>query len=133
MNDVRGHARMPQGSTNTIAMSIAKFGTLDKVDLSARTVDSSPAGVGVECDVPLEPGFVWFREGAGQHKYGVVVWARACDDHTWRAGIQFISVQPSREDTKQPADPQLYPSFSQAPGLVTSMLVDEVLILRGEA
>jgi len=131
MKELRQYMRLPQGKTNSIALRIAKFGTLDKSDVTARAIDVSATGIGVEVDVPLQPGFVWFRDNVGHHQCGVVVWTKACGNNTCRAGIKFIPLGPGREVTAQasPAHPYL-PSFHM-PQLVACMLVDEGPLMEG--
>ncbi len=126
VKELRQHTRLPQGSTNGIAMRIAKFGTLEKSDMSVRTVDTSASGMGVEADVPLEPGFVWFRDTVEHHQCGVVVWTKG-ENNTCRAGIKFIPLAAAPEKiTGHASTTQPYlPSF-HSPQLVACMLVDEV-------
>lgn len=131
MHDARQHARLPQGRTNGIAMRIAKFETLDKVDLSVRAVDISAAGMGVEADVPLEPGFVWFRDGAGSQKGGAVVWTRVLENNTCRAGIKFIPLEFCDEIAAHASAAHSYPPSCHAPELVACMLVDEGPMMEG--
>ncbi len=129
--DARQHERSPQGGTNEIAISIAKFGSLEKKNLSVRSVDICPVGMGIEADVPLAPGFVWFRDGVGPHRGGIVVWSRVFEDYTCRAGIKFIPVTFGQE-TAQTAMQHHIPSC-HASELVTCMLVDEVTRSEGES
>jgi PilZ domain len=130
VKELRQHMRQPQGRTNGIAMRIAKFGTLDKSDMSVRPVDISATGVCVEADVPLEPGFVWFRDNVGHHQCGVIVWTKR-GNNTCRAGIKFMPLAPGREVTASASAAYPYlPSF-HAPQLVACMLVDEVPVREG--
>ena len=131
MKELRRHMRLPQGRTNGIDMRIAKFGTLDKIDLSVRAVDISAAGMGVEADVPLEPGFVWFRDSVGHHECGVVVWTRECENNTCRAGIKFIPIGPGHDAAAHASAAHPYPPSCHAPQLVACMLVDEVPVMEG--
>jgi hypothetical protein len=131
MKDSRKYERQPQVTAKDIAMRIAKFETLDKVDLKARAVDMSAEGMSIESDIPLEPGFVWFRDCVGDHKGGVVVWTRVFENNTCRAGIKFIPLAPGRDDIAPERAVQSYPSSCLGPELVTSMLVDEVPIIEG--
>jgi len=131
MHDARQHARLPQGRTNGVAMRIARFGTLDKSDVSVRTVDISATGMGVEADVPLEPGFVWFRDGAGSHKGGAVVWTRVLENNTCRGGIKFIPLGPGHELAAHASAAHPYPPSCHAPELVACMLVDEGPLREG--
>ena len=129
--DARQHARMSQERTNCIVMSIAKFGSPDKADLSVRAVDISAGGVGVESDVPLAPGFVWFRDAVGHHQCGVVVWTRVFGDNTLRSGVKFTPPGTGHEIMKPASAAPLYPPSCRAPELVSCMLVDEVLSVEG--
>jgi hypothetical protein len=131
MKDSRKYARQPQVTAKDFAMRIAKFETLDKIDLKARALDMSAEGMSVESDIPLEPGFVWFRDCVGDHKGGVVVWTRVFEDNTCRAGIKFIPLDPGRNDPAPERGVQPYPSSCHAPELVASMLVDEVSTIEG--
>lgn len=125
MKELRRHVRLPQGRSNGIVMRIAKFGTLDKVDLNIRVVDIGEGGVGIEADVPLEPGFVWFRDNAGGHKGGAVVWTTVLENNTCRAGIKFIPLGPGQELAAHASAAHPYPPSCRAPELVACMLVDE--------
>jgi hypothetical protein len=131
MHDARQQARLPQGRTNGIAMRIAKFGTLDITDLSVRAVDISAAGMSVEADVLLEPGFVWIRDKAGHQQGGVIVWTRACENDICRAGIKFIPLTSGHEVISHANADHPYPPSCHAPGLVACMLVDEVPLREG--
>ena len=125
MKELRRHVlSLPQGRTNGIVMRIAKFGTLDKVDLNIRAVDIGEGGVGIEADVPLEPGFVWFRDNAGGHKGGAVVWTTVLENNTCRAGISYPpwSRPGARGACKRGSS--LSPVMP-VPELVACMLVDE--------
>jgi hypothetical protein len=125
MNDARQHARLPQGRTSSIALRIAKFGTMEKRDMSVRAVDISAEGMGVESDVPVDPGFVWFCEGAGHHQCGVVVWTGECGNKTCRAGIKFIPLGSGLKIAADVRSAYPYPLSCRAPELVACMLVDE--------
>jgi hypothetical protein len=125
VKELRQHMRLPQGKTNGIAVRIAKFGTLDKIDVSVRAVDISTSGMHVEADVPLEPGFVWFRDNVGNQQCGVVVWTKGCENNTSRAGIRFISLAPGHEIAVRASAAHSYPPSCYAPELVACMLVDE--------
>jgi len=121
----RQFARRLFGRPTDVTMSIAKFESLEKVDLKARAVDVSSGGLCIESASPLEPGFVWFRDGLETEKGGVVVWSRELDDKTCRAGIQFVPVKQDEECSGNTGTAELpVPSWSD-PGLVVSMLVDE--------
>ncbi len=89
----RKYERRPMTAQSNIAMSIAKFETLDRMDLNVRPIDISQGGMCIEADVQLDPGFVWFREGVDKHRCGITVWTRPGDNHTCRAGIKFISLE----------------------------------------
>jgi len=126
MSTERRLARRLFGKATDVTLSIAKFETLEKVNLNARAIDISNGGLCIESTSPLEPGFVWFRDGLGKQKGGVVIWSKELTNNTCRAGIQFVPINQynaecgGKEDVRPPL-----PSWSD-PGLVVSMLVDEV-------
>ncbi len=124
MHDARQHVRTPQGKESSVAFSIAKFETLEKVDVTARALDICETGMGIEADAPLAPGFVWFREGA-EHQCGIVVWTRTGEDNKFRAGIKFIKVGAGQEFTTYASALQPHIPSCYSPGLVASMLVEE--------
>ncbi len=124
MHDARQHVRIAQGKESSVALSIAKFETLEKVDVSARALDICDAGMGIEADAPIDPGFVWFREGA-EHQCGIIVWTRTGENNKCRAGIRFIKIGAGQEFSTYASALQPHIPSCHVPGLVTSLLVDE--------
>jgi hypothetical protein len=51
--------------------------------------------LGIESSERIDPGFVWFKDRVGGHKYGVLTWSRKCGER-YRAGITFVTL--SRTD-----------------------------------
>jgi hypothetical protein len=70
-------------------------GSLERRDRVVRIVDSSVTGAGIESSERIDPGFIWFKERVGGHKYGVLTWSRKSGDQ-YRAGITFVTL--SRAD-----------------------------------
>ncbi len=70
------------------AMDVLTFKQLDRTDHHGNIVDISRSGVGIESNVPMEPGFVWFRNRIwGQHS-GVLLWSKQVGTQ-YRSGIRF--------------------------------------------
>ena len=78
------HRRCPLGHLS--------FASLETSDHVVRIVDISKHGVGVETDVQMEPGLVWFRNGLEDHRGGILLWSRKQNEQQHRAGIRFLSL-----------------------------------------
>jgi hypothetical protein len=65
--------------------------------ITIRPIDISMTGLGVESDQPIKPGLIWFNEYIGGNKCGVLVWCNQ-DGAKYRAGIQFVPLNPFQED-----------------------------------
>lgn len=126
MIEMRQFARKLFRKKTDVAISIAKFETLEKKDVSVRAVDISEGGLCVESSGPLEHGFVWFRDGMENHKGGVVVWSKALENNTCRAGIQFVSVGAGAEHSREERGVRSCLHSWNHPGLVASTLVDAI-------
>jgi hypothetical protein len=86
-----------------ISVTVIQFGKLERMDLTVKGVDISDGGLGIQSDVPLSPGFIWFWNTVDQHKGGMIVWSRKADDG-YRAGIQFLPIPLSPRDYLQVTD-----------------------------
>ncbi|HEX9021465.1 MAG TPA: PilZ domain-containing protein [Nitrospirota bacterium] len=84
----RRHRREKYESTIDIIVNIIKENKIKKLSLNAETVDISEGGIGVVTDVPLELGFVRFKDKKEQ-KSGMVMWNKKLDNNKYRIGIQF--------------------------------------------
>jgi len=70
---------------------------LNCTDQQVKIVDLSITGIGVECDRPLEPGIVWFKESVYGQKCGHIVWQKK-NGSRYRVGVEFISLSRLEED-----------------------------------
>ena len=86
-----------------IPVTVIQFGKLERMDLTVKGVDISDGGLGVQSDIPLAPGFVWFWSAIGSHKGGMIVWSKK-EDRGYRAGIQFLPIPLRPRDYLQVAD-----------------------------
>jgi hypothetical protein len=86
-----------------ISVTVIQFGKLERMDLTVKGVDISDGGLGIQSEVPLAPGFIWFWNTVGQHKGGMIVWSRKAD-FGYRAGIQFLPIPLSPHDYLQVTD-----------------------------
>jgi len=90
-----GIARHRSRSLRSCNLGIVTCGSLERKDHIVRIVDLSVTGVGIESSERLDPGFVWFKDHVGGHKYGVLTWSRKSGGQ-YRAGISFVTL--SRTD-----------------------------------
>jgi len=88
----RKHAREACSISLEFTILFTQSSEFKRVIATGKTVDKSPAGIGLITDFPLEPGHV--LEWDDQHKKGnlhiaMVKWARQLDS-CYRAGLIFI-------------------------------------------
>lgn len=86
-----GIRRHPIASLRSYSMGVITSSHLEWKDHLVRIVDLSITGVGIESSEMIPPGFVWFKESVGGHKYGVLTWCKARGDR-YRAGINFVTL-----------------------------------------
>lgn len=79
------------------SLGVITFDKLEWTDHSARIVDLSVTGLGIESDRPLEPGIIWFKDCVYGQKCGVLVWCKQ-SGFTYRAGIQFVTLSQAEEE-----------------------------------
>jgi len=103
MESTRRYPRKRYGEASGIPVTVVEFGKLERLDLTVRGIDISDGGIGIESDIPLAPGFVWFGSPVGPHKGGMIVWGRKVDKN-YRAGIQFLPIPLSPRDYLQAND-----------------------------
>jgi hypothetical protein len=103
MASTRKYPRQAYGESEDIPLTVIQFGKLEHIDLMVKGVDISDGGLGIISDVPLAPGFVWFRSTVGEHKGGMIVWSRKTDAG-YRAGIQFLPIPLSPREYLQVSD-----------------------------
>ena len=93
MINKRQYIRNPLDKPQELSLIIIPFEKLEKANISARAVDVCDGGVGIYTDSALDPGFVVIRNGGVDFKSGVLLWSKALNDKTYRAGIQYIPLQ----------------------------------------
>jgi len=103
MANTRKSDRQAYDGGADIPVTVIPFGKLDRKDITVKGVDISDGGLGVQSDMPLDPGFVWFWNAVGPHKGGMIVWSRK-EDRAYRAGIQFLPMPMSPRDYLQAVD-----------------------------
>ena len=79
------------------SLGVITFDNLEWTDHSARIVDLSVTGLGIESDRPLEPGIIWFKDCVYGQKCGVLVWCKQ-SGFGYRAGIQFVTLNQAEEE-----------------------------------
>jgi hypothetical protein len=60
-------------------------------------VNVSMTGLGVESDLPIKPGIIWFKDDVWGYKCGVLVWCKYSGVR-YRAGIQFVPLNKHEEE-----------------------------------
>jgi len=103
MESTRRYPRQKYNNSPSIPVTIIQFGRLERIDLTVQCIDISDGGLGIIADIPISPGFVWFREQVNKHKGGMIVWSRRADSG-FRAGIQFLPIPQSPSDYLQMSD-----------------------------
>lgn len=73
------------------SLAVMSFKLLDWKDHTARIVDISRNGIGLELRNPIDPGFVLFRDRVGGHSRGIVLWSRR-EQELYRAGIRLLAL-----------------------------------------
>lgn len=92
--------RHPIASLRSCSLGVITSSHLEWKDLIARIVDLSITGVGIESSEMIPPGFVWFKESVGGHKYGMLTWCKSRGDR-YRAGINFVTLSRDEEQYVQ--------------------------------
>lgn len=90
MIDQRQYIRNLLDKPREFSLIIIPFDKLEKISVSARAIEVGGGGMGIQTDRALDPGFVVIRNGMGDFKSGVLLWSKAINDRTYRAGIQYI-------------------------------------------
>ena len=91
MEHNRNSERQPVTVKRDLAMNVIKFKQLDRTDHHGHIVDISRNGVGIESNMPMEPGLVWFRERIWGQQGGVLLWSKQVGTQ-YRSGIRFASL-----------------------------------------
>lgn len=86
--DWRRHKRERREGPVAVTVNVIRENRLEKVSFSAEAVDISQGGIGLLLDVPLEPGFVRFKD-KNEQKAGMVMWNKKLENNKYRVGIQF--------------------------------------------
>ena len=84
----------------TCALGVITFKNPRLRDYTARIVNISATGIGIESDQGIEPGIIWFKESVYGKKYGVLIWCKL-EGFLYRAGIQFIRLTQAEEECLQ--------------------------------
>ena len=92
----QGVKRNPLTMERDCSLGVISFHDLTWEDHIVKVVDQSVIGLGVESDLPIEPGIIWFKENVYGQKCGVLMWCKKNGDR-YRAGIQFISFTREQE------------------------------------
>ena len=88
----RKHAREACSISLEFTILFTQSSEFKRVSAKGKTIDKSPAGIGLITDFPLEPGHVleWDDlHNKGNLHIAMVKWARKCDSY-YRAGLVFI-------------------------------------------
>ena len=84
-------------SQRDCSLGVITFENLEWTDHSARIVDLSATGLGIESDRPLDPGIIWFKDYVYGQRCGVLVWCKQ-SGLGYRAGIQFVTLNQTQEE-----------------------------------
>lgn len=128
MENARQSSRMPYREAADFTISLIPFRDLERVDLTVHALDVSDGGVGIVTKRPIQPGLVWFQEGAAaERRGGVVAWSKMIEPDTYRAGIRFISLPTTvvEAPSQRVRKPHTLDPLDD-PGLVTAILVEAV-------
>ena len=88
----RKHVREACSISLEFTILFTHFSEFKRVSAKGKTIDKSPAGIGLITDFPLEPGHVleWDdKHNKGNLHIAMVKWARQSDNY-YRAGLIFI-------------------------------------------
>jgi hypothetical protein len=122
----QGVKRNPVIMERDCTLGVISFQDLTWADHIVKVVDQSIIGIGVECDLPIEPGIIWFKECVYGQKCGVLMWCKQSGVR-YRAGIQFISFTREQEMYLRQQVEQLQPRKPlKDPEGVLASLIDSV-------
>lgn len=99
-NSTKRMQRHAISTQRVCCLGIISFRHLMWTDVRAQVVNLSVTGVGIESDMRLDPGFVWFKDRVGGHRGGVLMWSRQ-QDGRYRAGIRFVPLSRNEEQYVQ--------------------------------
>ncbi len=102
MSNTRKSERHPFSGAAAISVTVIQFGKPEQIETTVKGIDISDGGLGISSEIPLAPGFVWFRSRISDHGGGMIVWSRKMEGG-YRAGIQFLPIPASPRDYLQPA------------------------------
>jgi hypothetical protein len=126
-----GIPRHPITTLRSCSLGVITSSHLEWKDHSARIVDLSVTGVGIESSEIIPPGFVWFKESVGGHKYGVLTWCKQSGDR-YRAGINFVTLSRNEEQYFQEQVRQLKPHTPlRDPLRIIAAMIESLKKLRG--
>jgi hypothetical protein len=100
VNELRQSIRYPLAVQRECSLCLITFKNLSWTDHTAQLKDISRDGIGIESELAIERGFVWFRDRVGGHRGGVLMWSRQHAPN-FRAGIQFVPLSRSEEQYVQ--------------------------------
>jgi len=101
--------------------------TLTCKDQYVRIMDLSIIGIGVECDQPIDPGIIWFKETVYGQKWGHLVWQKKNGDR-YRVGIEFISLsRPEEEYIRQQLEQGEHGKPVQDPEAIISKVISTTM------
>ncbi len=88
--DLRQFKRRPYGKNIDYFLTSSAFTDEQRQNLTARAIDISDVGIGIETDYPLAPGhMLWFDNGI-DHEAGFVKWCLK-QNSFYRAGIELTA------------------------------------------
>lgn len=64
------------------------FQNLECTDSVVRIANLSVTGLGIDSELPLEPGIILFKQAVYGQKFGILVWCEKIEER-YRAGIEF--------------------------------------------
>ncbi|MBI5205186.1 MAG: PilZ domain-containing protein [Nitrospirae bacterium] len=91
MSERRKFERKPFTNTINFAVSVLDIANTKVLNLVAKGIDISEAGIGIKTNYPLEPGHVLRLDNSTAHKVGLVVWSvKTYNNGTYMVGIKFV-------------------------------------------
>ncbi len=105
------------------SLGVISLNNFEWSDHLVKIVDYSVIGIGIESDLPIEPGVIWFKENLYGQKCGSLVWCKKSEVR-YRAGIQFISLTREQEEyIRQQVEQMRYFKRIQDPKQIIAMLI----------
>ncbi len=91
------------------SVEVISFNNLVRTDYLAKILNRSIIGLGIETDLPIQPGVVCFKEFVYGQTCGVLLWRKQIGSR-YRCGIRFLSLTRIEEEYLRYQIKQVEPS-----------------------